>query len=428
MRLRVRDLTHLLAAVVWSAGGAPARGETPAPEPGIAPSAQSSTPAEPPAAEEAEPPPQRIEPRRLTLGFEASGAFSSRDVGFFDYTDHEQTVLRLARASVTASLRLGSRAALLGEVRAAGGEGVRASALYLRVRPWPERPVDIQAGRIPPTFGAFARRSYASDNPLIGYPLGYQYLTTLRPDAVPASADDLLGIRGRGWLSSFPVGSFEPAHGLPLVAATRWDTGAQVRVGSEPASLTAAVTTGSLSNPRVRDDNDGKQVALRGEVRPAVGWVFGVSAAQGAFLERQVLAAMPVGLRDTGSRQRALGADAEYSRGYWLLRGEGIWSEWRLPGLPPVSAVAVYAEARRTLLPGFHAAARVDRLAFSRLSGRLFGGRPTTWDAPVTRIEAGGGYRLARHVSVKAIYQYNWRDTLRFRTLAVVAGQVSIWY
>ena len=41
------------------------------------------------------------------------------------------------------------------------------------------------------TFGAFARRTYANDNPLIGYPLAYQYLTSLRPDAVPATADAL---------------------------------------------------------------------------------------------------------------------------------------------------------------------------------------------------------------------------------------------
>ena len=54
---------------------------------------------------------------------------------------------------------------------------------------------------MPPTFGAFARRTYATDNPLIGYPLAYQYLTSLRPDALPANADELLRMRGRGWLS-----------------------------------------------------------------------------------------------------------------------------------------------------------------------------------------------------------------------------------
>ena len=52
-------------------------------------------------------------------------------------------------------------------------QAVRPYALYLRIRPWLNRDFDIQVGRVPPTFGAFARRTYANDNPLIGYPLAY---------------------------------------------------------------------------------------------------------------------------------------------------------------------------------------------------------------------------------------------------------------
>src|SRR6478609_6170581 len=74
----------------------------------------------------------------------------------------------------------------------------------------------------------FARRTYGPDaNPLIGYPLAYQYLTSLRPDAVPASADDLLAMRARGWRASYPVGNPVPGPGVPLVSAYRWDTGVQ---------------------------------------------------------------------------------------------------------------------------------------------------------------------------------------------------------
>ena len=85
-------------------------------------------------------------------------------------------------------------------------------------------PLDIQAGRIPPVFGAFARRTYGADNPLIGYPLAYQYLTSLRPDAVPATADDLLAMRARGWRASYPVGVTSPApacRSSPPTAGTR---------------------------------------------------------------------------------------------------------------------------------------------------------------------------------------------------------------
>ena len=86
--------------------------------------------------------------------------------------------------------------------------------------------------------GAFRRRSarshggeYGAGNPLIGYPLAYQYLTAVRPDALPASTDDVLRMRARGWRPSYPIGSLEVAPGLPLMTAFRWDTGVQVRVG-----------------------------------------------------------------------------------------------------------------------------------------------------------------------------------------------------
>ena len=65
---------------------------------------------------------------------------------------------------------------------------------------------------MPPDLRGVSRRhAYAADNPLIGYPLAYQYLTSLRPDALPASADELLRMRGRGWLSNFSVGNWRPA-------------------------------------------------------------------------------------------------------------------------------------------------------------------------------------------------------------------------
>ena len=114
---------------------------------------------------------------------------------------------------------------MLTEFRSEDVERVRTYALYVRVRPWKKVPFDIQAGRIPPVFGVFGRHSYGADNPLIGYPLAYQYLTSLRPDAIPATADDLLSMRARGWQASYPVGSQVPSPGVPLVTAYRWDTG-----------------------------------------------------------------------------------------------------------------------------------------------------------------------------------------------------------
>ena len=231
---------------------------------------------------------------RIVLGGDvAVSAGENDDLAYFNYTDYEHDALRMLRLSVLGEWRVVDRLAVLGEIRSENADQPRAYALYVRLRPWRDRPFDVQAGRIPPVFGAFARRVYGSDNPLIGYPLAYQYLTTLRPDAVPMTADDLLAVRARGWRVQFPFGSPAPRPGVPIVTAFRWDTGVELQAGDGPVRVAAAVTTGTLSSPRVRDDNGGKQVAARLELRPVIGLITGVSAARGAWLSDTVTAALP---------------------------------------------------------------------------------------------------------------------------------------
>jgi hypothetical protein len=366
----------------------------------------------------------------VTLGGDVSASFGSQDSAFFNYTDYEHSALRLLRADLTASLKAGAHMTILGEVQALNTEPPQAYALYLRIHPWTARAFDIQVGRIPPTFGAFGRRTYAADNPLIGYPLAYQYLTSLRPDALPANANDLLKMRGRGWLSSYPIGNLEPDRGLPLASAFRWDTGAQIHAATKAIEGSVAVTTGTISNPLFVDDNSGRQIAGRLVVRPMTGLVLGTSASRGPFLTSSVVRA--AGSSD-GSRftQAAWGADAEYSRQYYLIRAEAIWSRWRVPAVSaplidrPLDATAISVEGRYKLAPGFYVAARGDHLGFSRVTGTT-GSEP--WDAPVRRIEIGAGYSLQRNLIVKVAVQDNVRDLPHPTRSTLSAVQLVYWF
>src|SRR5206468_356501 len=112
------------------------------------------------------------------------------------------------------------------------------------------------------------------------------YLTSLRPDALPATADELIRMRGRGWLSNFSIGNLAPDRGVPLASVLRWDTGVQVHASGALVEATAAVTTGTISNPLFGDDNGGKQLAGRIAMTPAAGLVIGASAARGEFVSR----------------------------------------------------------------------------------------------------------------------------------------------
>jgi hypothetical protein len=175
----------------------------------------------------------------------------------------------------------------------------------------------------------------------------------------------------------------------------------------------------------VRDDNDGRQVAVRVALRPSAAWVVGFSGARGAYLSSELDPVLPPGRRVGEFTQRAAGADVEYSAGYWLFRAETILSAWNVPAIGDLRALAWTAETRYKVRPGCFVAGRFDRLTFSEVT---LAGASRTWDAPVTRVEAGGGYYVRRNVLAKLVYQHNWRDSDLYRSLGMVAGQVGYWF
>lgn len=368
---------------------------------------------------------------RVVIGADVTVTFASNDPGYFNYTDYEYSALRNIRAGVSAEYRASSRVQFLGELRMDRGDRLQPFALFARIRPWPARRFDIQVGRIPPTFGAFGRNAYGTANILIGTPLAYQYLTSLRADALPRTTADLISGRGRGWLVSYPLGNSSGDRGLPLVNSVRWDTGVQLHGVNGPLEWTGAVTTGSLSNPRVTDDNAGRQLAGRVVLRPTPALALGASAARGAFLSRSLAPVLSEDRSVEDGVQQAFGVDAEYAMGRFLARSEVLWSSWTLPiGLTGaenerLDARSVLVEGRYRILPGLQVAARIERLGFADVPTEA---GPIGWDAPVRRIETGIGYSIIRNVTLKASWQRNLRSGGRVRHDTLAAGQIVYWF
>jgi hypothetical protein len=375
---------------------------------------------------------------RVTVGGDATLTAGTHDSGYFNYTDYGRSTLRLVRFDAVASLRVNDQVSCLAELRAEGdsGEGhwtAGAYAAYVRVKPWTARAFEVQAGRIPTAFGGFSRRSYGSGNLLIGYPLAYQYLTSLRADAIPRTADDLVAMRGRGWYAHYPVGADDWDRGVPAMTVFRYDTGVLAKFGVPGArtEITASLTAGTLSNPGLGDGNGAPQLAVRVATRPLPGLQVGVSGARGAFLEDSVRDVLPPEAASRQYPQRAFGADAEVSHGYWLVRTELVSTDWRLPALGtpllvhPLRATSWLAEGRYKLAPGLYAAARYDRMFFN--SVRSSEG-PISWDASLWRVEAGVGYSVRRNVMLKGSYQYNRRDGGLVAVARLAAAQVVLWF
>jgi len=367
----------------------------------------------------------------VVVGAEVTATIAPEDPGFFNYTSYEFNALRNFRVSVATELKANDYLQVLGEVRLDQGHVLELYGLFVRVRPFPQRRFDIQAGRIPPTFGAMTRSAYGSGNFLIGQPLAYQYLASIRPDAVPANSDDLLRMRGRGWLSDFPLGNPEPAPGVPVVNTNRWDTGVQAHGIVKVFEWTASVSTGSLSDPQWRDKNGGRQLAGRLVARPHASVQFGASASTGAWLNQSLESVVPQPAQVTRAHQVAFGGDAEYSAGALLVRSEIIRSTWDMPQVStpvidtPLVSTSMLVEGRYKVAPGFYLALRGDRIDYNAILGSR---QRNTWDANTWRIEAGGGYSITRNILAKGSWQRNRRDGGRVTHDDLVAAQVVYWF
>lgn len=347
-----------------------------------------------------------------------SATFAPRDRAYFNASSYGSSTLRQVRATLDLEWRRGPRLALVAQGRSRNAERPYFSALYLRARPFARVPLDLQAGRVPPVFGAYGRRGYADDDALIGLPLPFHYPTTLRPDGQPASADQLLLWRGGGWLTTY--NGLAPRAGLPLMQGDAWDTGLELRWAPHARlELAAALTRGTLAAPRLGDDNDGRQASARVQVRPRFDLVLGLSFARGPYRARAAAG--------TADHQKSWGADAEWSHGPWLFRAEGLHVRFDVPAVArhPLGTWGGLLEVRRRLAPGLDLATRVERLTFDPLVGTR---QRAGWDASLWRWETGLAWSARRGLRLKLACQQNWRDSAFLPRQTLLAGQVGLWF
>ena len=156
----------------------------------------------------------------------------------------------------------------------------------------------------------------------------------------PASTDDVLRMRGRGWRPSYPLGSLEIATGLPLMTAFRWDTGVQVRVG--PESLNAQrgahqrhdIRSANARQQRRQTDRRARAMAAeRRRSRSAASGATGVYVADAALANATLLAGT--------ARRHAAGARRR--RGILARPLDGA----RRADLEPLAGADTGARARR---------------------------------------------------------------------------------
>ena len=81
-------------------------------------------------------------------------------------------------------------------------------------------------------------------------------------------------------------------------------------------------------------------------------------------------------------------------------------------------------EGRYKIRPGLYAAARLDHLGFSTITGAT---SRDSWDAPVTRVEVGGGFSVQRNLLLKLTLQLNSRAGGRVTNTRIGTLQMVYW-
>lgn len=297
---------------------------------------------------------------------------------------------------------------------------------YLMFTPSPARDVHLLAGKVPWAIGTYGPRTYSNKNPLIGTPLMYQYHTTLLWYEVVPSADALIATAGTGQYGANYFG-YPEGRGMVMIDDCYWDVGVTLAGSQRPIEYSIGVNAGTPGwGSTSKEENAGKTVLGRLGVSPWPGVRVGVSGAYGPYLLEALNPNLPPGKTASDYRQILGMADAELQAGHVELRAEGAMNTWESPIVGDLDATSGYLELKLSMPTGAFIAGRGDVIQFGKI--RDSSGAERTWDANVTRFEAGVGYRFDRGAVGKLVLQRTRVDggPAQDRNLSMVAAALSV--
>jgi len=343
----------------------------------------------------------------------SSNVVNGGDAGFF------------AQWQLFLNARISEHISAFSVVQSANGLDLKlygASAI-LTIRSTPALQVEVGKFLVP--FGNFLPRRFSSENPLIGFPLSYEYRTSLSANVVPKSREDLLRARGHGEAAYQPSGKSlakgletESSHiprgpsGLRVISGEVYITGGQIFGSFSAFQYAMGLSNGALSNPVDINNSNGLHLFGRLAVEPTTGLIVGSSFSTAPYLNQRSNITWPEGKSAEDYRQRALGLDVEFSRGHLVAFSEAVLNEWESPYISdPLRSFSFSVEGKYNLLPRLFLAARYDEIHFSRIadSSDVDGDRRSSeeWDYNVRRIEFGMGYHISRQAVAKVVGQVN---------------------
>ena len=270
------------------------------------------------------------------------------------------------------------------------GAEVRLDEYALRITPWEDGRVNLQAGTFATVVGNWVPRHLSWENPFINAPLIYENVTPIRDKSAPFSP---LGfIQGLYYYEKY---AFNPVIWGPSYASGfsvsgrlgRFDYAAEMKnasLSSRPESW--HVTEVGFENPTFSG---------RAGFRPNEAWNFGLSASEGPYFRPEAESTLPPG-RDIGDyREFVLGQDASFAWRHLQLWAEFYEARFEVPRVGDADTFAYYVEAKYKFTPQLFGAIRWNQQLFATISDGK--GNNVRWSQDLARIDIAATYRFTTH-------------------------------
>ncbi|MGH8014772.1 MAG: hypothetical protein ACREBV_01115 [Candidatus Zixiibacteriota bacterium] len=277
--------------------------------------------------------------------------------------------------------------------------------------------LNANVGIIPIPIGSFGSRTYSDKNPLIGTPLLYNFHTALTPGALGQ----------QGTISELLAEKNDRSYyGVPVIYDACWSTGGELYGSAGKFDYSLGFMFGSVSNPSLDQTREMPQFTTHWTYNFQPGLKVGMSAFMGPYLSKDDIEEYgsltpvpdPNDYFNTG-----VGYELYYSTRFLEIYSEGYTTSWEYPGLPDLTAMAGYLEAKYKFHPRWYAAGRFDLVEPGKID--VSPGVEEKWDYPLKRYEFGLGYKPSRSATVKFVTQLNYFDDDDKYDSELIAVQLS---
>lgn len=285
----------------------------------------------------------------------------------------------------------------------------------LRITPWSDGRFNLQIGKFPTVIGGWIPRHLSWDNPFINAPLPYETAGLVSDRVLPLTGQSFRAVPG-----------FDKYEFLPIVWGPSYTTGLSVagRIGIfEYAAEVKNAPVASRPESWYAWDFDDPSVDLHLAVQPNQAWRFGISAAEGTYLESD---ARPLPRDDAGDdyRQFVLGQDISYARGHLQIWAEAFEARFEVPRLGNADVFAYYLEAKYQITPQLFGALRWNQEFFASEDDPA--GQRVARAHDVWRIEGALGYRFTAYTQLKLQYSLARGDFVSDSLHGTFAAQFTV--